>query len=129
MANIENKIINQMKQSESVEFFQSPETLRNLKEVHYQLFSIIEDEFDRKFPKKIIGYSYQPNIFWGDNRTDDQKRKDNIFFRERKIKKIMGESEGEKFINDPSRYFLEKTKLNPWMPSTDLKKELLKIIK
>ena len=129
MANVEKKIINQMKQSESDEFFKSDIKLRNQREVHHKLLSIVEDEFDEKFPEKIIGYKYQPNIFWGDNRTEKQKRKDDIFFRERKIKKIMGDKEGQKFIDDPSRYFLDKTKINPWMPDTDLKKGILNIIK
>ena len=129
MANIENKIINQMNQSESDEFFKSDIKLRDQRDVHHKLLSIVENEFDKRFPKKIVGYKYQPNIFWGDNRTDKQKRKDNIFFRERKIKEIMGDKEGQKFIDDPSRYFLDKTKSNPWMPDTDLKKGILNIIK
>ena len=41
----------------------------------------------------------------------------------------MGDKEGQKFIDDPSRYFLDKTKSNPWMPDTDLKKGILNIIK
>ena len=129
MANIENNIINQMKQSESGEFFKSDIKLRNHRDVHHKLLSIVEDEFFKRFPKKIVGYKYQENIFWGDNRTDEQKRKDDIFFRERKIKKLMGDKEGQKFLDDPSKYFYDKTKLNPRLPDTDLKKELLKIIK
>ena len=84
MANIENKIINQMNQSESDEFFKSDIKLRDQRDVHHKLLSIVENEFDKRFPKKIVGYKYQPNIFWGTIELINKKEKTISFLEKEK---------------------------------------------
>ena len=108
MANIENNIINQMKQSESGEFFKSDIKLRNHRDVHHKLLSIVEDEFFKRFPKKIVGYKYQENIFWEIIELMSKKEKMIYFLEKEKLKNLWEIKKGKNFLMTHQNTFMTK---------------------